>query len=93
MMDQQPWVSSKQTTLDARRLMLEILTMCEADLHQATDIGKRALECRTFEALERHLVEIYALALEAGHPFLPDVVDQLLSWIEKTTATPITARS
>lgn len=69
---------------DARRTIDAITDLTCEELPFAASITQLARQSHDFGELERTLADLYVVALEARHPFLPDLVDMMLRWIERT---------
>lgn len=68
---------------DVRETIESIIALAEEDLPFAAQVAQLALQARTVEELERYMTSLYRLALDHGHPFLPDLADGLLRWAEQ----------
>jgi hypothetical protein len=76
------WNSQLPKVADARLAMQAVIDLAQDELPFAAQVAKLAMDAATLTEAAYCLVSVYRIALEHGHPFLPDLVDGLLRWIE-----------
>ena len=81
-------VTNARDARDALRAARTLVADQDAFLAQVVQL---ALQSETLELLEQTVTSLYRLALEQHDPFLPDVADAVLCWIEHVQAQPDTA--
>lgn len=79
---------SHVTPAHSARALAAITEIAKSDLAGTTDTCRAAQATNCFQELERQLTRLYAISLEQGHPLLPDLIDELLRWIEAVTPQP-----
>jgi hypothetical protein len=73
------------TTDETAREMLDaIVRFTREELPFVSQVAQLALQASTTRERERALVSLYRLGLEHGQPYVSDLADELLCWIERS---------
>jgi hypothetical protein len=82
-----PLPQAVTTLTDADAMLDSIVRFTQADLPFVAQVAQFAREAGTLVERERALVSLYRLGLEHQAPYVTDLTDELLCWIERAIQT------
>ncbi len=71
------------TAVDAEAMLDSIVGFTQEDLPFVAQVAQFAREAGTLDERERALVSLYRLGLEHQQPYVTDLTDELLCWVER----------
>ncbi|MCW2927656.1 MAG: hypothetical protein JWM86_1624 [Thermoleophilia bacterium] len=72
---------------DAIEALAAIIEQARHDAPYLAQVARTALDAIGVVEFAAVLVSVYRIALEEGHPFIPDLTDGLLRWLERHAPT------
>ena len=70
------------TAVDADAMLGSIIRFTTSELPFVAQVAQFALDAATLDERERALVSLYRLGLEHHQPYVTDLTNELLCWIE-----------
>ena len=75
------------TTSDhAREVLQMIVELTESDAPALARVARATLESDAIDTCISSIALLYRLGLEQGQPYVADLADELLGWLERTPA-------
>ncbi|MCW2921116.1 MAG: hypothetical protein JWL76_990 [Thermoleophilia bacterium] len=71
------------TAIEADAMLASIVRFTRAEMPFVSQVAQRALKARSLEERERAFVSLYELVLEHEQPYVSDLANELLCWIER----------
>lgn len=71
------------STVDAEAMLGSIIRFTTSELPYLAQVAQFALDAATHDERERALVSLYRLGLEHHQPYVTDLTNELLCWIER----------
>lgn len=71
------------TDAEVDEMLEAIVRLTQIDLPFLAQVAQIALQARSMDEREQALVSLYRLGLEQQQPYVADLTDELLCWIEE----------
>jgi hypothetical protein len=78
-----PLPEAVTTAIDADEMLASIVRFTQTEMPFVAQVAQLALQARSMDEREHALVGLYRLGLEHEQPYVSDLTNELLCWIER----------